>query len=92
MKIAIILLGVVVMHAATADEYVNGYVRKDGTYVQGYYRTEPNSQRWDNYSSSGNSNPYTGERGHERNEYSSQPQYNQQDNYREYGGGKSSYQ
>ncbi|HVT30140.1 MAG TPA: hypothetical protein VHE81_19165 [Lacipirellulaceae bacterium] len=48
---------------AQADQYVHGYVRKDGTYVAPYYRTEPNSTRNDNYSTRGNVNPYTGQPG-----------------------------
>lgn len=50
--------------AAQADEYVNGYTRRDGTYVQPHYRTSPNSTTLDNYSTRGNTNPYTGERGY----------------------------
>lgn len=48
---------------ASADQYVHGYVKKDGTYVQGYYRTDPNNTRNDNYSTQGNVNPYTGQPG-----------------------------
>lgn len=29
--------------------YVHGYTRSNGTYVQGYYRSTPNSTRADNY-------------------------------------------
>lgn len=47
-----------------ADQYVRGYVRKDGTYVQPHYRTTPNNNRYDNYSTQGSSNPYTGQRGY----------------------------
>lgn len=52
--------------AANAGQYVNGYTRSDGTYVQGHYRSSPNSYQYDNYGTSGNSNPYTGERGTRR--------------------------
>lgn len=45
------------------DVWVNGYTRKDGTYVQGHYRTKPNHTKNDNYSTIGNINPYTGELG-----------------------------
>lgn len=51
---------------AFADEYVNGYFRQDGTYVQGYYRSSPNGTVQDNYSYKGNVNPYTGEVGTDR--------------------------
>lgn len=45
------------------DVYVNGYYRKDGTYVQGHYRSRPNGYKDDNYSYRGNVNPYTGKMG-----------------------------
>lgn len=48
---------------AAAQDYTRGYMRSDGTYVQGYYRSSPNNTRLDNYSTRGNINPYTGERG-----------------------------
>lgn len=51
---------------ALADQFVNGYVRKDGTYVAPHVRTTPNTVQYDNYSTRGNINPYTGQRGSER--------------------------
>lgn len=48
---------------AMADKYTNGYVRKDGTYVQGHYSTNANGSRLDNYSTQGNINPYNGKVG-----------------------------
>lgn len=51
--------------SAAADEYVNGYVRSDGTYVQPHYRSSQDSNRYNNYSTQGNVNPYTGQRGAE---------------------------
>lgn len=44
-------------------QYVNGYYRSNGTYVQGYYRTKANNTIRDNYSTKGNINPYTGQKG-----------------------------
>jgi hypothetical protein len=49
---------------ASADEYVNGYTRRDGTYVQPYEKTSPNNSMYDNYSTKGNTNPYNGEKGY----------------------------
>ena len=49
--------------SAFADVYVRGYTRSDGTYVQPHYRSSPNSTTLDNYSTRGNTNPYTGKRG-----------------------------
>ncbi len=42
---------------------VSGYYRKDGTYVQPYFRTAPNYTNRDNFSTKGNANPYTGKPG-----------------------------
>lgn len=72
--------------SAVADQYVRGHTRSNGTYVAPHYRSSPNSSRYDNYSSQGNYNPYTGQQGSSRNEFSSQPQYN--DSYGN-GSGKS---
>lgn len=46
-----------------ADVSVKGYYRKDGTFVKPHYRSEPNSIQSDNWSTKGNINPYTGEKG-----------------------------
>lgn len=42
---------------------VDGYYKKDGTYVESYMRTAPNSTIIDNFSTSPNLNPYTGKIG-----------------------------
>jgi len=44
--------------------YVRGYYRWDGTYVRPHYRTQPDGIFWNNWSSWGNINPFTGERGY----------------------------
>lgn len=49
---------------------VSGYSRSDGTYVSSYVRTMPNSTNWDNYSTIGNSNPFTGSTGYRARDYS----------------------
>lgn len=43
---------------------VRGYTKKDGTYVPPHFRTNPNSTMRDNWSSSGNFNPFTGKKGY----------------------------
>lgn len=48
---------------AQKTTYVDGYIRSNGTYVQGYMKTSPNNTRNDNYSTIGNTNPYTGSNG-----------------------------
>lgn len=63
-----------------ADTYVNGYTKKDGTYVPGHYRSSPNSTKNDNYSTYGNTNPYTGEAGTKRGD-SYNYNYNSNENY-----------
>ena len=50
---------------------ISGYSRSNGTYVQPHVRTMPNSVNWDNYSTKGNSNPYTGSKGFRAKDYSS---------------------
>ncbi len=46
-----------------AQVSVKGYYRSNGTYVQPHQRTAPNITRNDNYSTLGNTNPYTGTSG-----------------------------
>lgn len=50
MKLALmLLLAVFAMEVSAAGtKSVRPYVRKDGTYVQGHYRSPPNQQRFDN--------------------------------------------
>ncbi|GFO63655.1 hypothetical protein GMPD_15740 [Geomonas paludis] len=60
-----------------ADEYVRGYARSNGTYVNGYTRSERDSSYNNNYSTSPNVNPYTGERGTRSPTYNDRtPTYN----------------
>lgn len=49
--------------AAVAQVHVRGYVRRDGTYVQPHYRSNPDGNFNNNWSTKGNINPYTGEPG-----------------------------
>ena len=50
------------------DTYVNGYYRSNGTYVQGHHRSKRDGNVYNNWSTKGNINPYTGEEG-TRNPY-----------------------
>ena len=45
------------------DVAVRGYTKDNGTYVQPHHRSSPNEYKNDNWSTSGNSNPYTGKSG-----------------------------
>lgn len=51
MKITTVLLVLVTIFMCTPcfADHVNGYYRKDGTYVQGYERSSPDEYKWNNY-------------------------------------------
>jgi len=50
--------------AEAADNvYVHRHITKSGTIVQQHYRTAPDHNRFNNWSSKGQANPYTGKRG-----------------------------
>ena len=49
---------------AAAQVHVNPYTTRDGTYVPGHMRSAPDSNPYNNYSTQGNTNPWTGERGY----------------------------
>jgi len=46
-----------------SNVHVNGYFRSNGTYVQPHYRTAPDHNFYNNWSTKGNVNPYTGKVG-----------------------------
>jgi len=54
------LIGILLMSspAYAKDVYVNGYYRKDGTYVQPHIRSAPDGIRSNNYGPSRNANEY----------------------------------
>ena len=62
-KLLLAVLAVALMTTLAFAGQVKGYTRSNGTYVQGYERSSPNSTVQDNYSYKGNSNPYTGRQG-----------------------------
>jgi hypothetical protein len=43
---------------------VGGYMKKSGTYVMPHYRTNSDSLRINNWTTKGNSNPFTGKKGY----------------------------
>lgn len=67
--------------AASAQTYVAPHVDKNGNYREGYVRSNPDQFRFNNLNAENNQyggvNPYTGKPGHQKDEYSSPPQYNQ---------------
>jgi len=65
MKRTVLFLALVTLSGAVlADQYVNGYTRKDGTYVQGHTKSSPDEYRYNNKGSQ----TYGG---NQRDEYSS---------------------
>jgi hypothetical protein len=68
MKSLLLLIVIFVGSLASADVYVEGYTRSNGTYVSPHYRSSPNGTTLDNYSTQGNTNPWTGSTG-TRNPY-----------------------
>lgn len=62
-KLLLTLIAVFMAVPAFADQYVHGYYRRDGSYVQSYHRSDANGTTSDNWSTRGNVNPYTGKYG-----------------------------
>jgi hypothetical protein len=63
MKKIILLAAVFVLGwlgVAQAQVWVDPYTRRDGTYVGGHYRSNPDGNPYNNWSYPGNVNPYTG--------------------------------
>ena len=48
---------------ASADDYVRGYYRSNGTYVAPHYRSHADGNFYNNWSTYPNINPYTGKMG-----------------------------
>ena len=63
MKLLFALLALTISTVAFADTYVRGHTTKNGSYVEPHYRSSPNNTKYDNYSTKGSSNPYTGKEG-----------------------------
>ena len=60
----LLVLGLTVcVFAGIGQTRVRGHFRKDGTYVMPHYRSRADSSFWNNWSTSGNLNPYTGKYG-----------------------------
>ena len=74
MKKLLILLSLMVASVASAQVHVNGYTKKDGTYVAPHNRTAPDQTISNNYSTQGNVNPYTGKAGTVPDQPYAQPQ------------------
>jgi len=55
----LVLMSFLTVSLAEAER-VRGYYKQNGTYVQPYYRTNPDRNPYNNYSFPGNYNPNTG--------------------------------
>ena len=71
----IIELSICGLAFARGDFSVRGHVRKDGTYVQPHMRSAPDGNFNNNWSTYGNTNPYTGKDGTKGNPAISNPSY-----------------
>jgi hypothetical protein len=64
MKTLILLIALIFLsQIASAKTPVRGYVKKNGQYVAPHNRTSPDRTPFNNWSSKGNVNPYTGKKG-----------------------------
>ena len=63
-KLFICLFLMITTCCFSQDVHVNGYITGNGTYVQPHYRTAPDNTQYNNYSTVGNVNPYTGKAGY----------------------------
>ncbi len=66
-KALITLLAVLATASASFAQgyhYVSPHFRGNGSYVEGHYRTNPDRNPYNNWSSTGNYNSFTGQRGH----------------------------
>lgn len=59
----LVVLSFLLPLAGNAVVRVKGYYKNNGTYVQPHYRSDPNGTIFDNWSTKGNVNPYTGKAG-----------------------------
>ena len=62
----VVTLVLVITAIANADVRVRGYYRDNGTYVQPHYRSNPDGNRYNNWSTYPNVNPHTGKIGTKR--------------------------
>jgi hypothetical protein len=74
-KLMLAVLSVALLSVPCFAKYVKGYTKKDGTYVSGHYKTESNKTVTDNYSYKDNYNPYTGEKGKNKNIHDKTSEY-----------------
>lgn len=59
-----VLLATALATSAEAAARVRGYIKKSGTYVAPHYKSNRDSSKFNNWSTKGNSNPFTGKKGY----------------------------
>ena len=82
-----LMVGATSVAVAQGSVYQPGYTRRDGTYVQPHYRTAPDSNIYNNWSTRPNVNPYTGRQGTVDPYRAPSPNYGRNP----YGGGRNPY-
>jgi hypothetical protein len=68
--VSVVFLFLSVFSYAQSQTWVDGYYKKNGTYVQSHVRQTPNKTNHDNWSTQGQSNPYNGTQGTRAKDYS----------------------
>lgn len=63
MKTIALMSVLVLAQVASGQDYVRGYYRPSGTYVSPHYRSLADGNFYNNWSTYGNYNPYTGAAG-----------------------------
>ena len=63
MKKIITILLLLIAQYSSAQKRTEGYTKKNGTYVAPHFKTKSNKSKHDNYSTKGNTNPFTGKKG-----------------------------
>ncbi|MDL2308832.1 hypothetical protein LJC68_04000 [Bacteroidales bacterium OttesenSCG-928-B11] len=71
-KLIVSIIALFLCTAAFSQTYVSGYYKSNGTYVQPHYRTTKDNTNHNNWSTSGNTNIYTGTKGSVAKDYSPQ--------------------
>ncbi|MBI4035731.1 hypothetical protein HY383_02190 [Candidatus Daviesbacteria bacterium] len=61
--LGVFVFSILIPTGVEAASRVKGYTKKNGTYVAPHYKTPPNKSKFDNFSTKGNINPYTGKKG-----------------------------
>jgi hypothetical protein len=87
--VAVVFGSLLAVHSSNADDWVRGYYRSSGTYVQPHYRSTADGYFSNNWSTYPNINPYTGSIGTRRTpSYGTYPSFGSS---RSYGGYSSPY-